>query len=80
MSPGFFVFCPTQDKQVKQAQANLDPRLFLIRPSNIYQPINRRIRIRKRSSYIERNNFNNNIKSPSNKTMPPSIANSDRKN
>ena len=37
-----FVFCPTQDKQVKQAQANLDSRLFLIRPSKIHRPIDRR--------------------------------------
>ena len=37
-----FVFCPTQEKQIKQAQANLDPRLFLIRPSKIHRPIDRR--------------------------------------
>ena len=37
-----FVFCPTQDEQVKQAQANLDSRLFLIRPSKIHRPIDRR--------------------------------------
>ena len=65
-----------QDKQVRQAQTNLNPRLSLLHPckKNLWgmpdvrpkihwsthdksHKISTQIRIRKRSSYVERNNY-----------------------